>query len=107
MEIDIAELEDVEIDDALSVPLKRMPHNSSGPLFVVLAREEGTMSRGSMPTIMKFLVKEVDVATGEIEEVGYDDEYALEDLEVGLFVHANCDEMSSMDLLHVVLKRCL
>jgi hypothetical protein len=82
MEIDLAELEDVEIDESLSVPLKRMPHNSVGPVFVVLKREEGSLSRGTMSTNMKFIVKEVDPASGEVEEDGYDDEYQLEDLEV-------------------------
>lgn len=82
MEVDIAELEDVEVDESLAVPLKRMPHNSAGAVFVVLAREEGSLSRGTVPTTMKFLVKEVDVASGDVEEDGYDDEYTLEDLEV-------------------------
>lgn len=82
MEMDIAELEDVEIDEDLSVPLKRMPHNSAGPLFMTLVREEGSLSTGTVPTNMKFLIKEVDVATGDVEEDGYDDEYQLEDLEV-------------------------
>ena len=89
MEVDIAELEDVEVDETLTVPLKRMPHNSAGPVFVALTREECSLSRGTVPTNMKFLVKEVDVATGDVEEDGYDDEYTLEDLEV-LLSSAHC-----------------
>lgn len=82
MEVDTAELEDVEVDDSVTVPLKRMPHNSSAPVFVALAREEGSLARGAVPSNMKFLVKEVDLATGEVEEDGYEDEYNLEDVEV-------------------------
>jgi coatomer subunit gamma len=86
MELDLAELEDVEINESLMIPLKRMPHNSAGSTFVVLEREEGSLSRGPVSIIMKFLVKEADIATGEIEEDGYDDEYTLEDLEVLLLL---------------------
>jgi coatomer subunit gamma len=82
MELGLAELEDVEIRESLGMTLKRMPHNSAGSVFVVLEREEGSLSRGPVTTTMKFLVKEADIATGEVEEDGYEDEYALEDLEV-------------------------
>jgi coatomer subunit gamma len=82
MEVDLAEMEDVEDVAGLMVPLKRMPHNSAAPAFVVLRREEGSLSRGAIPTTMKFTVKEVDATTGEVEEDGYEDEYTLEDVEV-------------------------
>lgn len=83
VELDLAELEDVETVDDATVPLKRMPHNSSASTFVVLIREEGSMSRGCAASVLKFTVKEVDATTGEVEEDGYVDEYSLEDIEVG------------------------
>lgn len=82
MELDLADLEDMEALDDDMVPLKRMPHNSAGSTFVVLMREEGSMACGAAAASLKFTVKEVDATTGEVEEDGYEDEYPLEDVEV-------------------------
>jgi coatomer subunit gamma len=84
VEIDLAELEDVTLVEDAGIPLKRMPHNSAGSTFVVMSREDGSMARGSAVAVMKFIVKEVDPSTGEVEEDGYEDEYQLEDLEACL-----------------------
>ena len=82
VDLDLAELEDMEALDDVTAPLKRMPHNSTGSTFLVLMREEGSMSRGTAAALLKFTVKEVDATTGEVEEDGYEDEYPLEDIEV-------------------------
>lgn len=82
VDLDLAELEGMEALDDVTAPLKRMPHNSTGSTFLVLMREEGSMSRGTAGALLKFTVKEVDATTGEVEEDGYEDEYPLEDIEV-------------------------
>lgn len=82
VDLDLAELEGMEALDDVTAPLKRMPHNSTGSTFLVLMREEGSMSRGTAGALLKFTVKEVDATTGEVEEDGYEDEYPLEDIEI-------------------------
>jgi coatomer subunit gamma len=83
MELDLAEMEDVEICEDMTIPLKRMPHSSAGSTFVVLKREEGSFATGSAVTVMKYTQKGRDPSTGEVEEEGYEDDYQLEeDIEV-------------------------
>lgn len=56
---------------ALTVP--SLPYNSPANVWVVW---EGT-GAGVFGNVLKFLVKEIDPATGMPEEDGYDDEYAV------------------------------
>lgn len=90
MELDLADLEDMEALDDDMVPLKRMPHNSTASTFVVLMREDGSMACGAAAASLKFTVKEVDATTGEVEEDGYEDEYPLEDVEVRVACSSAC-----------------
>jgi hypothetical protein len=82
MVIDLADFESVEVVDELTIPLRRMPHNSVGSTFSVLQREEGSLAAGTAVIIMHFKEKSRDPATGEVEEEGYDGDYDLEGLEV-------------------------
>lgn len=83
MEVDLAEMEDVKACAELTVPLKRMPHNSAASTFAVLEREEGSLAAGSAPVVMHFTQKARDASTGDVEDEGYAEEYQLEeDLEV-------------------------
>jgi coatomer protein complex subunit gamma len=60
-----------------------LPYNTPGDAFVCLRREEG-LPIGAIACTLKFIVKDVDPAKGEPEpdEMGYDDEYNLEELEI-------------------------
>ena len=40
------------------------------------------LAAGSFTCLLKYLVKDCDPATGETDDEGYDDEYALEDVDV-------------------------
>ena len=60
-----------------------LPFGGPADCFVCLKRVEG-VPVGTIPCALKFIVKDVDPAKGVPEEgeTGYDDEYALEDLEL-------------------------
>ena len=65
------------------LPCDKLVYGSASMAFVCLRREAGVPT-GAIPCTLKFLVKDVDPAKGEPEEdeAGYDDEYALEELEL-------------------------
>jgi len=55
--------------------------NEPGNMFVAFALDD-EQPNGSFTCQMKFLVKDVDEASGEPDEEGYDDEYQVEEVEV-------------------------
>lgn len=80
--MDLAEADG--FSEAFSLPLDVMPLNAPGKIYVCLEREEGGLHSGLFMNNLSFTVKEVDPSTGEAEEEGFQDEYQLEDLEVGI-----------------------
>ncbi|EAU92615.1 coatomer subunit gamma [Coprinopsis cinerea okayama7 len=57
--------------------------NSPGIIYVSFTRTDPeTYALGSFACTLKFISKEVDPATGEPEEEGYEDEYQLEEVEL-------------------------
>lgn len=71
-----------EFREVLSKPLPSLPYNSPGQAFVAFEKPEGVFSVGKFANTMRFIVKEVDRDTGEVEDEGVEDEYQLEELEV-------------------------
>ncbi|QCD88544.1 coatomer subunit gamma-2 [Vigna unguiculata] len=78
--VDASEAE--EFSDVCSKPLRSLPYDSPGQTFVAFEKPEGLPVAGKFSNVLKFIVKEVDPATGEAEDDGVEDEYQLEDLEV-------------------------
>jgi len=86
-------LEDVTVDLDLSgmpglafdteLRCATLPYGAPGDAFVCLRRLEG-MPTGCLGATLKFLVKDVDPASGKplTSETSYDDVYQLEDLEI-------------------------
>lgn len=62
------------------VPLPVMEFNKTGQCYTVLARPPGSICSGKFASLLKFNLKEIDPATGEAEEGGFEDEYELEDI---------------------------
>jgi hypothetical protein len=57
--------------------------SSPGILYVSFTRDDpSAFAMTSFSCVLKFISKEVDPATGEPEEEGYEDEYQLEDVEL-------------------------
>ncbi|KAJ7535408.1 hypothetical protein O6H91_12G032000 [Diphasiastrum complanatum] len=71
-----------EFDEVFSKHIESLPYNVPGQAFVAFRKPEGVCSAGKFCNTLKFRVNEVDPATGEKEDEGYEDEYQLEDLEV-------------------------
>jgi coatomer protein complex subunit gamma len=56
----------------------------SQPVYVSFSREDpAEYQLGSFSCLLKFVSKEVDPSSGMPEETGYDDEYQLEEVELG------------------------
>lgn len=54
--------------------------NKPGPCFTILERPAGSLATGKFAASLKFILKDIDSATGEPEDGGYEDEYELEDI---------------------------
>ncbi|XP_058069047.1 coatomer subunit gamma-2 isoform X2 [Magnolia sinica] len=78
--VDASEAE--EFSEVASKPLRSLPYDSPGQIFVAFEKPEGAPAVGKFSNMLKFIVKEVDSSTGEAEDEGVEDEYQLEDLEV-------------------------
>ncbi|AES89090.1 putative coatomer/calthrin adaptor appendage subdomain, coatomer gamma subunit [Medicago truncatula] len=78
--VDASEAE--EFSQVISKPLRSLPYDSPGQIFVAFEKPEGLPTSGKFSNILRFIVKEVDPTSGEAEDDGVEDEYQLEDLEV-------------------------
>ncbi|KAI3957525.1 hypothetical protein MKX01_001884 [Papaver californicum] len=78
--MDASEAED--FSEVSLKPLASLPYDSPGQTFVSFEKPEGVVV-GKFANTLRFIVKEVDPSTGEAEDDGVEDEYQLEDLEVG------------------------
>lgn len=66
------------------IPIPSLAPNSSGVVYVSFTRESPEeFALGSFTNSLKFISKEVDPDTGAPEEEGYDDEYQIEELDLG------------------------
>ncbi len=80
--LDMSAVKNVKIDGL--VPLASLPCGTPGSTFVSLLRPSDSFPTGSIGCTLKFISKEIDPSTGEPEEPGYEDEYHLEELELGI-----------------------
>ncbi|KAH9656631.1 Coatomer subunit gamma [Citrus sinensis] len=78
--VDASEAE--EFAELASKPLRSLPYDSPGQTFVAFEKPEGVPAVGKFSNMLRFIVKEVDPTTGDVEDDGVEDEYQLEDLEV-------------------------
>lgn len=66
------------------IPIPSLGANSSGTVYVSFTRENpNEYALGSFGNSLKFVSKELDPESGEPEEDGYDDEYQIEELDLG------------------------
>nr|XP_026695163.1 coatomer subunit gamma-2 isoform X2 [Ciona intestinalis] len=83
----------VEPSDAFEViayvPCPVLSYNQPGVAYACIAipDEDPTDVTTSLSCTMKFRVKDCDPNTGEADEYGYDDEYALEDVDISVADH--------------------
>ncbi|GAA6031128.1 hypothetical protein JCM8097_004017 [Rhodosporidiobolus ruineniae] len=76
--------EDEQLVEDFIIPVQSLGPNSEGVVYVSFSRTDpSSYATGSFGNTLKFLSKEVDPESGEPEEDGYDDEYQLEEVDVG------------------------
>ncbi|KAL2477161.1 Coatomer subunit gamma [Forsythia ovata] len=78
--VDASEAE--EFSEVASKPLRSLPYDTPGQIFVAFEKPQGVPTVGKFSNMLRFTVKEVDTSTGEPEDDGVEDEYRLEDFEV-------------------------
>ncbi|CEQ42581.1 SPOSA6832_04398 [Sporobolomyces salmonicolor] len=76
--------EEGELEEDFIIPVPSLGPNSSGIVYVSFTRANPVaFATGSFTNTLKFVSKEVDPESGEPEEEGYDDEYQIEELDLG------------------------
>lgn len=72
------------LEEDFIIPVPKLVPDTPGTAYVAFKKTEdaGTFAATSFTNVLKFTTKEVDPATGEPEEGGYDDEYEVEDVEL-------------------------
>ncbi|KAK1651767.1 hypothetical protein QYE76_069572 [Lolium multiflorum] len=71
-----------EFSEVCSKPLKSLPYDSPGQIFVAFEKPDHVPATGKFSNVLKFTVKEVDTSSGEVDEDGVEDEYQIEDLDI-------------------------
>ncbi|KAG9038837.1 coatomer subunit gamma [Tulasnella sp. JGI-2019a] len=76
---------DVGLTEDFILPIASLSHSTSPQVvYVSFTRDSSTeYVLGSFACTLKFISKEVDPTSGEPEEEGYEDEYQLEEVELG------------------------
>lgn len=76
--------EDGDLIEDFIIPASSVGPNSDGVVYVSFTRSNPSVyATGSFGNTLKFVSKEVDPESGEPEEEGYDDEYQLEEIDIG------------------------
>lgn len=81
VQLDLSGCAGVELE--AEVPCTELPYGQPSQAYVCLRRAEAAPT-GSLGCTLKFVVREVDASTGgaDASSAGYEDEYALEELEL-------------------------
>lgn len=65
------------------LPIDVLKYGDTKTIYVVFRRPNGGVPvTANFNCALKYLVKEVDTSTGDVDEEGYEDEYVLEDIEL-------------------------
>lgn len=75
---------ETDLTEDFIIPIPSLGSNSSGIVYVSFTRNSPEeYALGSFGNSLKFISKELDPSSGEPEEEGYDDEYQIEELDLG------------------------
>ena len=71
------------LEEEFSIPLAKLAQETTGTVFVSFKKIADTLYPiTSFTNSLKFTSKEIDPASGEPDDSGYEDEYQIEDLEI-------------------------
>jgi coatomer protein complex subunit gamma len=72
------------LEEDFLVPVTSLSTNEPGTVYVAFKNTSGVpYPTCNFTNILKFTSKEIDPSTGEPDDSGYDDEYQIEDLDLG------------------------
>lgn len=73
-----------ELEEDFIIPAPALKTNEPGTVYVSFRRVNGagSIAVSTFTNVLKFTTKEIDPTTGEPEEIGYDDEYQVEDVDL-------------------------
>ena len=75
--------EDGSLEEEFIIPVSKLPTDQPGTVYVSFKKDSNTAYPiTSFTNILKFTSKEIDPASGEPDETGYEDEYQVEDLDL-------------------------
>lgn len=75
--------EESGLEEDFIIPAAALKTNEPGVVYVAFKNTSATFAALSFSNTLKFTSKEIDPTTNEPEETGYDDEYQVEDLDLG------------------------
>lgn len=82
--VEMTPLDEGALELQVSIPCPQLPFDKPGVAYVSFLKEEGGFPTGSFSCMLRFIVKDCDPSTGEPDDEGYEDEYQLEDVELGV-----------------------
>jgi len=71
---------DFKVEGQIAAPV--LTYNVAGTSYVAVKYLTSAYPAGTFTNTLKFVVKEVDPSTGEVDDSGYEDDYHIEDIEV-------------------------
>lgn len=71
-------------EEQFIITLPKLGPESQGTVYVAFTRPEGEYETASFTNTLHFISKELDPSTGVPDDTGYEDEYQIEDLELGV-----------------------
>ena len=75
--------EEESLEEDFTIPVAKLSHDQPGTVFVSFKKStDATYPVTSFTNVLKFTSKEIDPASGEPDDAGYEDEYQVEDLEL-------------------------
>lgn len=76
--------EDEALEEEFTIPVAKLATDQPGAVFVSFKKSSDVAYPvTSFTNVLRFTSKEIDPTTGEPDESGYEDEYQVEDLELG------------------------
>lgn len=76
--------EETDLTEDFIIPIPSLAPNTSGTVYVSFTRNSAEdYALGSFGNTLRFISKEMDPESGEPEAEGYDDEYQVEEIDLG------------------------
>jgi len=74
----------IDLDEQICIPLPSLHVNTLGFTYVYFKRPECIAVTARFACSLHYTAKELDPITNEPEDIGYEDDYVLEDVEISI-----------------------